>query len=110
MSLLAGDLIAEKRFFRASTSFLASGGASYILNSISAYRSAQDTQAEVALDIFFGKPLVGPAGEERALAAEAGPVKAEHLGRADAVDEQREAEGPEACPCRRGAAPSRGGG
>lgn len=46
---------------------LAAGGASYILNSISAYRSAQDTQAEVALDIYFGKPLVGPAGEERAL-------------------------------------------
>jgi len=47
---------------------LAAGQASYILNSISAYRTAQDTQAEVALDIFFGKPLVGSAGEERALA------------------------------------------
>lgn len=47
---------------------LAAGQASYILNSISAYRTAQDTQPDVALDIFFGKPLVGPAGEERALA------------------------------------------
>lgn len=47
---------------------LAAGQASYILNSISAYRTAQGTQAEVALDIFLGKPLVGPAGPERALA------------------------------------------
>lgn len=47
---------------------LAAGQASYILNSISAYRSAQETQPETALDIFFKKPLVGPAGEERALA------------------------------------------
>lgn len=47
---------------------LAAGQASYILNSISAYRTAQDTQPDVALDIYFGKPLVGPAGEERALA------------------------------------------
>lgn len=47
---------------------LAAGQASYILNSISAYRTAQDTQPEVAQDIFFGKPLIGPAGEERALA------------------------------------------
>ncbi len=47
---------------------LAAGQASYILNSISAYRSAQGTQAEVAKDIFLGKPLVGPAGEEWALA------------------------------------------
>jgi multiple sugar transport system substrate-binding protein len=47
---------------------LAAGQASYILNSISAYRTAQDTQPDVALDIFFSTPLVGPAGEERALA------------------------------------------
>lgn len=47
---------------------LAAGQASYILNSISAYRSAQTTQAETALDIYLGKPLVGPAGEEWALA------------------------------------------
>lgn len=47
---------------------LAAGQASYILNSISAYRSAQNTQPEVAADIFLGKPLVGPAGEEMAKA------------------------------------------
>lgn len=47
---------------------LAAGQASYILNSISAYRTAQETQPDVALDIYLGKPLVGPAGQERALA------------------------------------------
>ena len=47
---------------------LAAGQASYILNSISAYRTAQETQPEVAEDIYLGKPLVGPAGQERALA------------------------------------------
>ena len=35
--------------------------ASYILNSISAYRTAQEEQPQVAPDIFFGAPLVGPA-------------------------------------------------
>lgn len=47
---------------------LAAGQASYILNSISAYRSAQGTQAEVAKDIFLGKPLEGPAGPDWAKA------------------------------------------
>lgn len=47
---------------------LVAGQASYILNSISAFRSAQDQQPETAKDIFFGTPLVGPGGEERALA------------------------------------------
>jgi ABC-type glycerol-3-phosphate transport system substrate-binding protein len=47
---------------------LISGGASYILNSISAYRTAQENNPDVAADIYFGTPLVGPAGEERALA------------------------------------------
>jgi multiple sugar transport system substrate-binding protein len=46
---------------------LAAGQASYILNSISAFRTAQDTQPDVAADIYFGKPLVGPAGQERAV-------------------------------------------
>jgi multiple sugar transport system substrate-binding protein len=41
---------------------LASGGASYILNSISAYRSAQETQPDVAEDIFFVPALAGPNG------------------------------------------------
>jgi multiple sugar transport system substrate-binding protein len=44
------------------------GQASYILNSISAYRSAQTQQPDVAKDIFFVKPLLGPAGEEWAIA------------------------------------------
>lgn len=47
---------------------LAAGQASYILNSISAYRTAQNTQPDVAKDIFFGTPLEGPAGQKRALA------------------------------------------
>jgi ABC-type glycerol-3-phosphate transport system substrate-binding protein len=47
---------------------LVAGRASYILNSISAYRTAQKDQPEVGADIFFRTPLVGPAGEEAALA------------------------------------------
>jgi ABC-type glycerol-3-phosphate transport system substrate-binding protein len=47
---------------------LVAGQASYILNSISAYRTAQKQQPEVAEDIFFSEPLVGPGGEELALA------------------------------------------
>jgi multiple sugar transport system substrate-binding protein len=47
---------------------LVAGQASYILNSISAYRTAQKQQPETAADIFFSTPLVGPGGEERALA------------------------------------------
>ncbi len=47
---------------------LIAGRASYILNSISAYRTAQKDQPAVADDIFFTAPLVGPAGPERALA------------------------------------------
>ena len=47
---------------------LVAGQASYILNSISAFRTAQEQQPETAADIFFSTPLVGPAGEERALA------------------------------------------
>ncbi len=47
---------------------LVAGRASYILNSISAYRTAQKDQPDVAADVFFRTPLVGPAGEEAALA------------------------------------------
>jgi ABC-type glycerol-3-phosphate transport system substrate-binding protein len=47
---------------------LVAGRASYILNSISAYRTAQKDQPEVGADIFFSTPLVGPAGEDAALA------------------------------------------
>ena len=39
---------------------LAAGQLSYILNSISAYRTSQDTDPEVANDIFFSKALQGP--------------------------------------------------
>ena len=47
---------------------LVAGRASYILNSISAYRTAQKDQPETGADIFFRTPLLGPAGEEAALA------------------------------------------
>lgn len=47
---------------------LIAGQASYILNSISAYRTAQDAQPDVAADVFFHTPLVGPAGADFALA------------------------------------------
>ena len=47
---------------------LVAGRASYILNSISAYRTAQKDQPEVGADIFFRTPIVGPAGEDAALA------------------------------------------
>lgn len=41
---------------------LIAGELSYILNSISAYRSAQTANPEVADDVFFTRPLEGPAG------------------------------------------------
>ena len=41
---------------------LVAGQLSYILNSISAYRTAQKVNAEVANDIFFTAPLKGPNG------------------------------------------------
>lgn len=47
---------------------LVAGRASYILNSISAYRTAQKDQPEVGADIFFRTPILGPAGEAAALA------------------------------------------
>ncbi len=47
---------------------LVAGQASYILNSISAYRTAQEQQPETAADIFLSTPLEGPGGAERALA------------------------------------------
>ena len=48
---------------------LVAGSLSYILNSISAYRTAQKTKPDVANDIFFSKPLQGAAGV-KALASE----------------------------------------
>ncbi len=41
---------------------LIAGRASYILNSISAYRSAQDKTPDIAKDVFFVQPLAGPNG------------------------------------------------
>lgn len=41
---------------------LIAGKASYILNSISAYRSAQRQVPEIAKDVFFVPPLKGPKG------------------------------------------------
>ena len=41
---------------------LIAGRASYILNSISAYRSAQESRPDIAKDIFFTPPLKGPGG------------------------------------------------
>jgi hypothetical protein len=41
---------------------LIAGSLSYILNSISAYRTAQTANPEVAADVFFTPPLKGPRG------------------------------------------------
>ncbi|OHV85306.1 ABC transporter substrate-binding protein [Ensifer sp. LCM 4579] len=41
---------------------LIAGRASYILNSISAYRSAQEARPDIAKDIFFTPALKGPGG------------------------------------------------
>jgi len=41
---------------------LVAGQASYILNSISAYRAAQEQNPDIAKDIFFAGPLTGPNG------------------------------------------------
>jgi ABC-type sugar transport system, periplasmic component len=48
---------------------LVAGSLSFILNSISAYRSAQKTKPDVANDIFFTKPLQGAQGV-KAIASE----------------------------------------
>lgn len=42
---------------------LIAGKASYIVNSISAYRSAQDSKPDIAKDVFFTGPLAGPNGD-----------------------------------------------
>ena len=49
---------------------LVAGSLSFILNSISAYRTAQGTKPEVAADIFFSKPLAGPNSGVKPLASE----------------------------------------
>lgn len=42
---------------------LIAGKASFIVNSISAYRSAQASVPDIARDVFFTPPLVGPHGD-----------------------------------------------
>lgn len=42
---------------------LIAGKASYIVNSISAYRSAQESKPDIAKDVFFTGPLAGPHGD-----------------------------------------------
>lgn len=68
--LFEGAMTAEVFGWNAASNnqLMVAGQASYILNSISAYRTAQVQLPDVAADIFFTTPLVGPAGEERALA------------------------------------------
>ena len=51
---------------RRTTSSCSPASASYILNSISAYRSAQKDVPEVAKDVFFTPALKGPRGTARA--------------------------------------------
>ena len=69
-SLFEGCMTPEVFGWNAASNnqLLVAGQASYILNSISAYRTAQEQQPETAEDIFLGLPLVGPGGDERALA------------------------------------------
>jgi len=69
-SLFEGAMTEEVFGWNAASNnqLLVAGSASYILNSISAYRTAQEQQPETANDIFFSAPLVGPGGQERALA------------------------------------------
>ena len=50
---------------------LVAGSLSFILNSISAYRTAQTTKPDVANDIFFTKPLAGVGGYK--------PLASEHV-------------------------------
>ena len=69
-SLFEGCMTEEVFGWNAASNnqLLVAGGASYILNSISAFRSAIVNAPDIATDIFFGTPLVGPAGAERAKA------------------------------------------
>jgi len=50
---------------------LVAGSLSFILNSISAYRTAQASKPDVAKDIFFSKPLSGASGVK--------PLASEHV-------------------------------
>lgn len=67
---------------------LIAGQLSYILNSISAYRSAQKVNPDVAADILFSAPLKGPGGEGLA-SAHAIPIYVvpSHAANPDAAQE-----------------------
>ncbi len=69
-SLFEGCMTPEVFGWNAASNnqLLVAGQASYILNSISAYRTAQEQQPDTANDIFFSPPLVGPGGQDLALA------------------------------------------
>lgn len=66
---------------------LIAGKLSYILNSISAYRSAQEVNPEVAKDVFFTKALKGPAGAFAAQHALYNWVIPKHAANPDAAKE-----------------------
>jgi multiple sugar transport system substrate-binding protein len=63
-SLYEGAMTPEVFGWNAASNnmLLVAGQASYILNSISAYRAAQEQNPDVAKDIFFVGPLKGPNG------------------------------------------------
>jgi multiple sugar transport system substrate-binding protein len=69
MATLFKDTMTDEVFGWTAASnnqLLVAGQASYILNSISAYRTALDAQPDVAKDIFFTEPIKGPTGVGRA--------------------------------------------
>jgi Bacterial extracellular solute-binding protein len=69
MATLFKDTMTDEVFgwnAASNNQLLVAGQASYILNSISAYRTAQEAQPDVAKDIFFTPPIQGPTGIGRA--------------------------------------------
>lgn len=66
---------------------LNAGTLSYILNSISAYRSAQDTRPDIADDVFFVPALTGPGGQLAAQHVMYNWLVPEHASNVDAAKE-----------------------
>ncbi|MDP8959165.1 MAG: extracellular solute-binding protein [Actinomycetota bacterium] len=66
---------------------LISGELSYILNSISAYRTAQEANPEVAQDVFFVPALQGPAEQWAAQHVMYNWIVPQHAGNIDAAKE-----------------------
>lgn len=66
---------------------LIAGELSYILNSISAYRTAQDANPDVADDVFFVPALEGPAAQIAAQHVMYNWIVPEHAGNVDAAKE-----------------------